>query len=110
MSDETHPNAETPDKFSDPNRVIGFGDKEAHRAPEGDGVRAPMAQYGADHPEFSVFDGAGNETVVAVTTNDEGKVVQSTGATSEEAMKKAGGMESRLGEGWGPATDTPDSR
>ncbi|MGI9032810.1 MAG: hypothetical protein ACR2HY_03825 [Acidimicrobiales bacterium] len=104
MSD-SHPNAETPDRFSDPNKVVGVSDKDTHRAGPDEGVRAPLAKEGADHPEFSVFDGAGNETVVAVTANDEGKIVQSTGATSEEALKAAGNQDERLGKGFGPVDD-----
>ncbi|MFN2608748.1 MAG: hypothetical protein ABR511_12805 [Acidimicrobiales bacterium] len=99
MSEQADP------KFRDPNLVVGQSDTDTHRAPEGEGVRAPLAQHGADHPEFSVFDGAGNETVVAVTTNDDGKVVQSTGATSAEAMKAAGKQDERLGKGFGPVDD-----
>ncbi|MGI9021874.1 MAG: hypothetical protein ACR2HV_01325 [Acidimicrobiales bacterium] len=55
MSDETDP------KFSDQNRVTGHGNPENHRAGADEGVRAPFASDGADHSEFSIFDGAGNE-------------------------------------------------
>lgn len=104
MSD-SHPNAEIPDRFSDRSKVLGLSDEDTHRAGDGEGVRAPLAQDGADHPEFSVFDGAGNETVVAVTANDDGKIVQSTGGSSDEALKGAGKEDDRLGKGFGPRDD-----
>ena len=96
MSDETDP------KFSDRNRVTGLSAPDSNRAAEGEGVRAPLAQDGADHSEFSVFDGKGNEQVVAVNTGPDGKVVQSTGDSSEEAMGLVGKMKDKLGEAFGP--------
>jgi hypothetical protein len=96
MSDETDP------KFSDPSRVTGLSAEDTHRAPEGEGARAPLAAEGADHPEFSVFDGEGNEQVVVVTENQEGKITEGTGDTSADAMKAAGKQEDRLGPGFGP--------
>ncbi len=110
MSDETTTN-EGPDpmnegtdpKFSDRSRVTGLSAPDANRAGEGEGVRAPLAADGADHSEFSVFDGAGNESVVVVGTNDEGKVTQATGKSSEEAQGLLGKMKERLGDGFGPS-------
>jgi len=110
MSDETTETNDGPDtrndgtdpKFSDRSRVTGLSAPDSNRAGEGEGVRAPLAQDGADHSEFSVFDGAGNESVVVVGTNDEGKVSQSTGKSSEEAQGLLGKMKERLGEGFGP--------
>ncbi len=78
------------------------GDTPSHRAAEGEGVRAPLASEGADHSEFSVFDGKGNEQVVVVTENDDGEAVQSTGDSSEEATKAAGKLDTKLGTGFGP--------
>jgi hypothetical protein len=95
MSDETDP------KFSDPNRVTGLSAEDTHRAPEGEGTRAPFAADGADHPEFSVFDGTGNEQVVVVTQDEEGKITEGTGDTSADAMKAAGKQEEQLGPGFG---------
>jgi len=96
MSDQTDP------KFSDRNRVTGLSDPDTHRAGEGEGVRAPLAQDGADHSEFSVFDGQGNEQVVVVGTGADGKVAQSTGDSSDEAQGLVGKMKDKLGDGFGP--------
>ncbi len=95
MSDETDP------KFSDRNRVTGLSTPDSNRAAEGEGVRAPLASDGADHSEFSVFDGAGNEKVVVVDTNEDGKLVQSTGDSSAEAAKGVNKLKERLGEAFG---------
>ncbi len=96
MNDGTDP------KFSDRSRVTGVSTPDSNRAAEGEGVRAPLASDGADHSEFSVFDGAGNESVVVVDTNEEGKLVQSTGASSEEATKGINKLKERLGDAFGP--------
>ena len=92
---------ETPAQFSDPNRVIGHGAKDADRAPEGEGNRAEFAQYGADKAQFSIFDGQGNEEVVVVTDNAEGKPVAATGKTKDEALKSIPKMDTIIGEGYG---------
>jgi len=96
MGDGTDP------KFSDRSRVTGLSDPDTNRAGEGEGVRAPLAQDGADHSEFSVFDGAGNESVVVVGTNDDGQRVQATGESSEEATGALGKMKEKLGDAFGP--------
>ncbi len=98
MSDETDP------KFSDQNRVTGHGNPENHRAGADEGVRAPFASDGADHSEFSIFDGAGNEQVVVVATNDDGKLVQSTGDSSASAMRGVNKLKQRLGAAFGHPT------
>ncbi len=93
------PEAETPPEFSDPNRVIGTPG-EARRAPEGEGNRAPMAQYEGGDPQFSIFDGQGNENVVVVTEKD-GKPVAATGETADEARKSVPKMDTMIGEDYG---------
>ncbi len=90
-------------RLSDQNNPIEEQDTPVHRAPPGDGVRAPMAQYGADHAEFSTFDGKGNEQVVAVGDNEKGYQVQATGETSEEAQAKVAKQDTKVS----PAFDTP---
>ena len=77
-------------RLGDQSHITGDPDQKAKRADEGEGVRAPLAAEGADHAEFSIFDGKGNEQVVVVTENEEGKKVQATGDSSAEAAKKAG--------------------
>jgi len=102
MSDETNPNDLTPPEFSDRNRVTGVSAPDSHRAAEGEGVRAPLAQDGADHPEFSVFDGQGREQVVVVQPGPDGKTVQATGDSSEEAQGLVGKMKDKIGDAFGP--------
>ncbi|HEX2192390.1 MAG TPA: hypothetical protein VHH09_04290 [Acidimicrobiales bacterium] len=96
------PEAETPAEFSDPNRVVGTP-AEARRAPEGEGNRAPLAQEtGGDEAQFSIFDGAGNEDVVVVTENAEGKPVAATGHSADEARKSVDKMDTMIGDGYSP--------
>ncbi|HWC11825.1 MAG TPA: hypothetical protein VG455_11440 [Acidimicrobiales bacterium] len=95
------PEAQTDPQFSDPNRVVGTPE-EADRAPEGEGNRAEFAQYGADKSQFSIFDGAGNENVVVVTDNEEGKPVAATGKTADDAQKSVKKMDSGIGEDYYP--------
>ncbi|MDQ6615242.1 MAG: hypothetical protein M3083_10960 [Actinomycetota bacterium] len=80
--------------------VIGTNE-EKHRAGPGEGVRAPLVQDGADHAEFSIFDGAGNESVVVVGPDDEGRTSEGTGPTSAAAMKDAKKPGNLLGEVFG---------
>ena len=90
-------------RLADQNNPIEEQDTEVHRAAPGEGVRAPLAQEGADHAEYSIFDGKGNEQVVVVGDNKHGKPVQATGDTSEEAMSQVEDQEIQLS----PAFDTP---
>lgn len=71
--------------------ITGDTDHEQYRAPDGQGVRAP---YAADTgvSEISIFDGAGNESVVRVAKDEEGNVAQGAGKTSEEAEADAEGL------------------
>ena len=95
------PEAETPAEFSDPNLVVGTP-TEARRAPEGEGNRAPMAQYEGGEPQFSIFDGSGNEDVVVVTPNPDGKPVAATGHTADEARDSVDKMDGMIGDGYSP--------
>lgn len=88
----------------DQSATIGT-DSDRHRAGPGEGVRAPLVSDGADHAEFSVFDGKGNESVVVVGANSEGRTSQGTGASSEEAAADASRADNKLGEGFGPPGD-----
>ena len=90
-------------RLGDQNNPIEEQDTEVHRAPPGEGVRAPLAQDGADHAEFSIFDGKGNEQVVVVGDYKEGKPVQATGDTAAEAASKVEDQDIALS----PAFDTP---
>jgi hypothetical protein len=90
-------------RLGDQNNPIEESDTPIHRAGPGEGVRAPLAQEGADHAEYSIFDGKGNEQVVVVADNKHGKPVQATGDSSEEAASKVEDQEIQLS----PAFDTP---
>ena len=86
--------------------IAGETDHEQHRAGEGEGVRAPFAtETGVS--EISVFDGAGNESVVRTQGGEGGQRVQGTGPTSEAAAANAekllakGGRQD-IGEAMGP--------
>jgi hypothetical protein len=91
------PDAETPAEFSDPNRVVGPSADDARRAPEGEGNRAPLMNEGAEEAQFSIFDGQGNEDVVVVTDNAEGKPVAATGETAADAKKSVDKMDTSIG-------------
>jgi hypothetical protein len=49
---------------------------------------------------MSVFDGAGNESVVVIAEDDEGRLSEGTGASSAEAMADAKKPGDRLGHGF----------
>ncbi len=74
-----------------------FPADDAYVAPAGEGIEADSAS------QMSVYDGAGNETVVAMADNEQGRRAQGTGATAEEALEDATTGDSILGEGFGPA-------
>jgi hypothetical protein len=83
----------------------GDTDHPQNRAGEGEGVRAPFAtETGVS--EISVFDGAGNESVVRTVGAEDGSRVQGTGpdsaaaAAEAEKLLKKGGQD--VGEGVGP--------
>lgn len=79
----------------------GAIDHAVHRAPEGQGNDAPFAKD-SDHAEYSIFDGAGDESVVAVTRDEEGRIREGTGPDSESALKNAKKLDQQLGDAFGP--------
>lgn len=83
--------------------VAGETDHEQHRAGPGEGFRAPFAtETGVS--EISVFDGAGNESIVRVATDADGRTVQGTGPSSEAAAEDAEKMlKDGVGRGVGDA-------
>ena len=91
--------------------VAGETDHEQHRAGEGEGVRAPFAtETGVS--EISVFDGAGNESVVRTVGGEDGSRVQGTGGSSaaaaadaDELLEKGGRQD--IGEAMGPVHKGP---
>jgi hypothetical protein len=86
--------------------VAGDTDHPQHRAGPGEGVRAPYAtETGVS--EISVFDGAGNESVVRTVGGEDGRRVQGTGPTSaaaeenaQELLEKGGRQD--IGDAMGP--------
>jgi hypothetical protein len=79
----------------------GSSDHPQHRAGPNEGNRAPSVDEGGDIAQSSIFDGAGNEVVVASTTDKDGKRMQGTGASAEEAIKDAKNPKGPIGEGFG---------
>jgi hypothetical protein len=91
--------------------VAGDTDHHQHRAGDGEGVQAPFAtETGVS--EISVFDGAGNESVVRTQGAEGGRRVQGTGPSSEaaaadaEKLLKKGGRQD-IGEAMGPVHKGP---
>ena len=80
--------------------AAGTSDHPQHRAAEGEGVRRDV--NAPDHAEHSIFDGAGNESVVVTVADDEGRVSQGTGRSSEDAMKDAKAPGDMLGKDFSP--------
>lgn len=82
------------DAFDAPDQQgkMGPGKGPQHRAPAGEGVRAPLAQDGGGPPQFSSFDSKGNERVVVLSQNEKGQPAQGTGpdAASAQAMAEKG--------------------
>ncbi|HEX2699224.1 MAG TPA: hypothetical protein VHM89_03350 [Acidimicrobiales bacterium] len=72
------------------------------RVPEGEGVSAPFAADSGGPPQTSVFDGAGNESVVTLGQNEDGRVAEGTGATLEDAVDDAGKGSTLLGKDFSP--------
>lgn len=93
-------NANYTDAHDAPDRqgVMGPGQEPQHRAPAGDGHRAPLAQETGGTPQYSSFDSKGNERVVALSTNEQGQPAKGTGpdAASAKADAEKGG--SQLGD------------
>jgi hypothetical protein len=78
-----------------------LADSPAHRAPEGEGARAPFVTEKGEPIQQSIFDGSGNEIIVVTIETEEGRR-QGTGATYEEALKNARASKEIIGEGFFP--------
>ncbi len=81
------------DAFDAPDRqgVMGPGQDPQHRAPAGEGVRAPLAQETGDLPQYSTFDGKGNEEVVVLGENEKGQPAKGSGPDAASARAAAKG-------------------
>ncbi|HEX3541848.1 MAG TPA: hypothetical protein VHT75_15550 [Acidimicrobiales bacterium] len=84
---------------------IGDLDHPQRRAAPGEGHRAPLTSEGADHPEFSIFDGKGNESVVVVAPDEEGRTAEGTGPSSAAAAADAKKPGDLLGGDFSPRTN-----
>jgi hypothetical protein len=60
-----------------------------------------MAEDKGDVIQSSVYDGAGNEVVVATGVDSEGNRKQGTGESAEEAIKDIEKSDETLGKGFG---------
>jgi len=94
------------DAYDAPDRqgVMGPDNGPQHRAPAGEGLRAPFAEDSGGLPQTSVFDGKGNESVVVVTQTEDGRPSQGTGpdlasaqAEAEEGKEEPGSAFGHLG-------------
>lgn len=79
------------DAFDAPDRqgVMGPDNGPQHRAAPGEGVRAPFAQDTGGDAQFSVFDGKGNESVVVLAEDENGRPSQGSGPDTASARKEA---------------------
>lgn len=68
------------------------------RAPEGQGAAGPVGTG-----ETSIFDGAGNESVVILDRNEaDGRIAEGAGATREDAQEHARKQDSLLDDAFSP--------
>jgi len=72
------------------------------RVPEGEGISAPFAAESDGPPQTSVFDGAGNESVVVLAENKDGRMAEGTGTTLDDALKDAKEGDTLLGDAFNP--------
>ena len=66
----------------------GNAHRLAHRAPAGEGSRA-NADDDSTPPQMSIYDGKGNESVVVLTVDADGKPSQGAGDSLADAIKDA---------------------
>ena len=68
--------------------TAGNADHLQHRAPAGEGYRSDSTDDSTP-PQMSIYDGKGNESVVVLTVDDDGKPSQGAGDTLADALKDA---------------------
>lgn len=101
-----------PERTEEPDRTTASNDREPvtgqddhpqNRANPGEGGRAPSVEdSGSDLPEYSIFDGKGNESVVVVGANDDGATSQGTGEDREAAIENMKDTKDTLGPDFSP--------
>lgn len=78
--------------------VMGTGQDPQHRAPPGDGFRAPLAEKSGAPPQYSSFDSKGNERVVVLSTNEKGQPAQGVGPDTASAKADAEKGDTQIGD------------
>ena len=68
--------------------TVGNADHLQHRAPEGEGSGSDPDDPSTP-PQMSIYDGKGNESVVVLTVDADGKPSQGAGASLKDALKDA---------------------
>ncbi len=100
---ENEPDRTTADNDREP--LTGQDDHPQNRANPGEGGRAPSVEdSGGDVPEYSIFDGKGNESVVVVGADDDGNRKQGTGSDREAALKNMKDTKDPLGPDFSPGS------
>lgn len=72
------------------------------RVPAGEGISSPPASETGGPPQTSIFDGAGNESVVTLGQDKDGRVAEGAGATLDDAMEDAAEGDTLLGDDFSP--------
>lgn len=88
---------------SERQRVVGEGDDPQHRVPEGEGTRAGLAEETGGPPQTSIYDGKGNESVVVLADDEEGKPREGTGPDLESALAEAKNPKKVIGDAFNPS-------
>lgn len=76
--------------------------ERGRRAPAGEGMSAPTVAEGGGPPQTSIFDGAGNESVVVLDQDKDGRVAEGAGATKADALEDAQEGDTLLGDAFSP--------
>ena len=84
--------------LDDPQTPVGPNSDGDHRAAPGEGARAPLAQDTGGKPQFSSFDGKGNERVVVLGENEKGQPAQGVGPDAASAQADAEGGDTQIGD------------
>lgn len=82
--------------------LTGQDDHDQNRANEGEGGRAGWVEDGNELPEYAIFDGKGNESVVVVGADEKGNKKEGTGPDREAAKKNMKDSKDPLGPDFSP--------
>ena len=95
-AEEAGRDANYTESIDDPQAVVGKEDN--HRAAPGEGFRAPLAQETGAPPQYSSFDGKGNERVVVLSENEQGQPAQGVGPDAAAALADAESGDTQIGD------------